>query len=196
MLFKRIIYSLVLVLAIAATWFQLAFKKSTPLAHFNRVPDFSLTDANGNSVTLAGLKGKVWLADFFYASCPGPCPIVAHRLDMLQSEAFKDSGVRFVSISTQPEMDTPDVLQKYARKFHATPGQWLFLTGDKAQIFKLANHGFLLTAMNGNDAENPVIHSTQLALVDKSGNIRGYYDGTGADNSRQILNDIQRLLHE
>jgi protein SCO1/2 len=95
-------------------------------------------------------------------------------------------------------MDTPEVLRQYAEKFHASD-KWLFLTGDKAQIYNLSNKGFLLTAVDQNNPAEvaaPVIHSTKLALVDKSGNIRGYYDGEDPANLKLLANDIKKLLHE
>ena len=196
MKFKAIIYLAVFVLAVAAIALQLTFKKSPPLPVFNTVPDFQLTGRDGKPVTLADLKGRVWIADFFYASCPGPCPVISARLGNLQGDALKGDDVRFVSISTQPEMDTPEALRQYAQKFHASD-KWLFLTGDKEQIYNLANKGFLLTAVEQNNSkENPVIHSTKLALVDKAGKIRGYYDGADGTNTEQILHDIKVLSRE
>jgi len=196
MFIRRIISLAVVISAVAATWFQLAYQKPRALANYKQVPDFHLTERSGKTVSLSDLKGKVWVADFFYASCPGPCPMISNRLSGLQSEAFKSDDVRFVSVSTLPDMDTPDVLKKYAEKFHASENQWLFLTGDKSQIYNLSNKGFMLTAVEQKDTDAPVIHSTQLALVDKSGNIRGYYDGTDDAKTKQLLDDIKKLLHE
>ena len=194
---RRLISIVVIALAVAATWFQLTHKKSPPLPVYKSVPDFQLTEKSGSPLTLADLKGKVWLADFFYASCPGPCPMISSRLSSLQEEALKNESVRLVSISTQPETDTPEVLRQYAEKFHAVPGKWFFLTGDKSKIYELANKGFLLTSVEQRDSkDNPVIHSTKLALVDKSGNIRGYYDATDKASEPQILADIKKLLRE
>jgi protein SCO1 len=200
MLLRRIIYILVVLSVVAATWFQMAYRRpqqqaAAALTYYKQVPDFHLTDQNNKSVSLADLAGKVWIADFFFASCPGPCPAISNRLSGLQAEAFKDAGVRFVSISTDPQSDTPEVLKQYAGRFHAA-GQWIFLTGDKAQIFDLANRGFLLTAADQPVAGDPVIHSTKFALVDKTGNVRGYYDGNDTANTDQMLRDIKTLLKE
>lgn len=195
--FRPILYLAVVILAVGATWFQLAYQRTPPLPVFKHVPDFQLTERNGKTVALADLKGKVWIADFFYASCPGPCPVIAGRLGRLQDELLKINDVRLVSITTDPEMDTPEVLRKYADRFHASPDKWLFLTGDKARIYNLANSGFLLSAVEQKGApENPVIHSTKLALVDRAGNIRAYYDGADDTNTKQILYDVRRLLRE
>lgn len=198
MLLRRVIYLTVGVLGVAATWFQVAVQKSPPLPVYQQVPDFHLTERSGKAISLADLRGKVWVADFFYASCPGPCPVISGRLSDLQKEVLDNDDVRLVSISTMPEMDTPEVLRQYANRFHASD-RWLFLTGDKAQIFNLSNKGFLLTATDQNDpseAASPVIHSTKLALVDKSGNIRGYYDGADEANIKLLADAIKKLLHE
>lgn len=194
---RRLITIAVVLFAVAATWFQLTYKKSPPLPVVKQLPDFELTERSGKTVRLADLKGRVWVADFFYAACPGPCPMIAARLGKLQDDVLKMDNVVLVSISTQPEKDTVEVLRQYAEKFHASPDRWLFLTGEKARIYALANSGFLLTAVEQPDSrDNPVMHSTKLALVDKNGNIRGFYNGETDESSPQILNDIRRLLRE
>jgi protein SCO1 len=196
MLPRRLICLAVAAFAIAATWFQLAYDKTPPLKVFKQVPDFELTERSGKTIRLDDLKGRVWIADFFYASCPGPCPIVSSKLSKLQDEMLKMDGALLVSISTQPETDTVEVLRKYAERFHASPDKWLFLTGDKSRIYSLANAGFLLTAVEQKDSKNPVIHSTKLALVDKAGNIRNFYDGDSDESAPRILHDIKFLLRE
>ena len=199
MLIRRVIYLTVAVLGVAAICFQIVMLKSPRLPTYQRVPDFQLTERNGSAVALADLKGKVWVANFFYASCPGPCPVVSGHLSDLQKELLDNNGdVRFVSISTTPDMDTPEVLRKYADRFHAS-GKWLFLTGDKAQIFNLSNKGFLLTAADQTDPAEivaPVVHSTKLALVDRAGYIRGYYDAMDEENLKLLAADIKKLLRE
>jgi len=197
MLLRRLIYSTVAVFAVAAICFQMMVHKSPPLPAFAQVPDFHLIERSGKAVSLSDLKGKIWVANFFYASCPGPCPMISNRLSSIQGEALKSDDVRFVSITTLPDMDTPEVLRQYADRFHASD-KWLFLTGDKAQIFNLSNKGFMLTAADQNDPSEaaPVIHSTKLALVDKAGNIRGYYDGADEANVKLLADDIKKLLHE
>ncbi len=195
MVIRRFIYLTVAVAGIAAIWFQMTARKSPRLPVFYAVPDFKLTDRGGKTITLADLAGKVWVANFFYASCPGPCPVISGRISAMQDEVLKNSGVLFVSITTDPETDTPSVLKQYADRFHASD-RWLFLTGDKAQIFNLSNKGFLLTAQDQKDPAQPVMHSTKLVLVDKSGIIRGYYDGMDDEEIQALEGDIKRLLRE
>ncbi len=160
------------------------------------VPEFSLQDRTGRPVTLGDLKGKVWAADFFYASCPGPCPMISSSLAEVQKSLGKAADVRLVSISTDPINDTPDALEAYAKRFHADD-RWYFLTGDKEQLYKLANQGFKLSV-----TENPaavgerIIHSTRVALVDRQGFVRGFYDGTDAEAIHRLTKDIGTLLGE
>jgi protein SCO1/2 len=166
------------------------------LARHWQVPDFCLTERSGGTVSLSGLKGKVWVADFFYTSCPGPCPMMTSRLSEIHKATRGRDGVVMVSISTDPSKDTPEVLKQYAEKFGADQ-RWLFLTGDKDAIFNLANKGFKLsvTEEGGTEAE-PVTHSTKLVLVDKNGTIRGFYEGTSKDDIQQIESAISRLEKE
>lgn len=167
----------------------------TTLPKYNTVPDFQLTERSGQTVALGDLKGKVWLADFIYSTCPGPCPMISSHLAELQTSALQNPNVRFVSFSTNPAQDTPAILQTYAEGFHAG-AQWLFLTGDQEKIFALIRTGFTLAVATQADAKNPIVHSTKLVLVDKNGVIRKYYDGLDHDENATILRDIQTLGNE
>ncbi len=159
------------------------------------VPEFTLTERSGKAVTLADLQGSVWVADFFYTSCPGPCPMLSSRLSELAKGFGAEPGVRFVSISSDPEKDTPAVLQKYAEHFHAS-NRWLFLTGDKTAVYALANQGFRLAVAEEKGAAEPIIHSTKLALVDRQGVVRGFYDGLDSAAGERLRRDMLRLLAE
>lgn len=187
---------IVVILALGAIWLQVKFSEPA-LPKIGRIPDFELTERSGSPVRLADLHGKVWLADFVYTTCPGTCPMLSSRLSVLQEEAFRDDGVRFVSISVNPEHDTPGVLQQYAEKFRAVPDKWLFLTGEKSKVRDLVNNGFRLVADDApQDAQQELVHSTKMVLVDQNGVIRVMYDGTTGDEKQKILRDIRRLLTE
>ena len=166
------------------------------LTAIKKLPDFALTERSGREFGLADLKGRVWVADFFYTACPGPCAALSTRMSQLQRAVAGLEDVRIVSISSDPEKDTPDVLKGYAERYQAGP-RWLFLTGKKDAIHKLANKGFLLSLTEdpANTAE-PITHATRLILVDKTGTIRGYYDGLGTEGIDRLLADIRRLLEE
>jgi protein SCO1/2 len=157
------------------------------------VTAFSLTERSERTVTLADLKGKVWVADLFYSTCPGPCPMLSSRLSEVQKAVGNDDRVRLVSISTDPEKDTPAVLRQYAEKFQASE-RWLFLTGSKSAIRDLALHGFKLPFAETPGTPEPIIHSTRLILVDQTGAIRGLYEGAGDEGPERLVRDLRRLL--
>ncbi len=157
------------------------------------VPPFQLVDQNGQSYGSQQLQGKIWIADFIYTTCPGPCPMISSRMSETQ-KPLRDTGVRLVSFSVDPEHDTPAVLRDYATNLKADPARWHFLTGDKSTIYHLARDGFKLATAEGGEA-GP-IHSTRLVLVDRSGTIRGYYDATDADAVTRLLADTSHLLRQ
>ncbi|MEO7723999.1 MAG: SCO family protein, partial [Chthoniobacterales bacterium] len=152
-----------------------------------------LTDQNSESYGSQQLLGKIWIADFIYSTCPGPCPMISSRMGELQ-KPLRDTDVKLVSFSVDPQRDTPAVLREYAAKLNAQPGRWHFLTGDKDAIYRLSREGFKLASGSGG-AAGP-IHSTRLVLVDRSGMIRGYYDATDADAVTRLLADVAHLRRE
>jgi protein SCO1/2 len=170
-------------------------KAPEPLPKYWQIPPFTLTERSGQPFDSAALKGKVWVADFFFASCPGVCPILTARMSALHQKFAGEDGVRFVSITTDPASDTPSALQEYAAKFHADQ-RWLFLTGDKAAIWKLCLEGFKLSVVDSPGGPESITHSTRLLLIDKTGTVRGNYDGAGEERPEQIVADIRRLLKE
>jgi protein SCO1/2 len=156
------------------------------------VPHFQLTDQNGESYGTEQLRGKIWIADFIYSTCPGPCPMISSRMSETQ-KPLRDTDVELISFSVDPEHDTPAVLRDYASRLNAQPGRWHFLTGDKGVIYRLSRDGFKLAAENGDAGP---IHSTRMVLVDRDGVIRGYYDATEADAVTRLLADTNHLLRE
>ena len=170
---------------------------STPavLQKYWALPDFTLTAHNGKPLRLSDLAGKVWVADFFYTTCPGPCPLVTSHFGEVQKELGSVLDVRFVSISVDPEKDTTDVLKAYAGRFKAGK-DWFFCRGEKDAIYKLAHDGFKLPIAEGTPEGGPITHTTRLILVDKSGTVRGFYEGTTPEGARDLVRDIRRLLDE
>jgi len=159
------------------------------------VPKFSFTERSGQTITQDDLRGKVWVADFFYTTCPGPCPMMTSRLSTLQEKLKGKENVRLVSISLDPAKDTPDVLRQYAERFKAGPN-WLFLTGDKTETYELALEGFKLAVADVRNSPEPITHSTKLVLVDANGWVRGFYEGVGEDQTDKLLADIDRVVAE
>jgi len=165
------------------------------------VPDFVLTNQGGQAVTRSNLLGQVWLADIIFTRCAGPCPEMTRRMAELQSTIPSDLPVRFVTLTTDPENDTPTVLQSYARRFLAQPGRWHFLTGTKRQIADLAVGGLKLTAleMEADKRENLddlFIHSTIFVLVDQQGRARGTFESDDPTMKSKLLPTVTKLLQE
>jgi protein SCO1 len=165
------------------------------------VPDFSFTERSGRTVTLADLRGHVWVADFIFTRCGGPCPTMCATMAALQRSLAGAPEGRLVSFSVDPDYDTPEVLTKYASRFNADSARWLFLTGSRAEIHKLANNGLKLAVVNeGPGGHRPeaseIVHSTKFALVDRASRIRGYYDGMDPAEQARLLPAIGTLLRE
>ena len=165
------------------------------ISAYGTVPGFQLTNQNGQPFGSAQLSGKIWIADFIYTTCPGPCPMISSRMSELQKPLQK-TDVHLVSFSVDPDKDTPEVLRGYADKLQAEPGRWDFLTGAKPAIYKLSHDGFKLAVSDGSDAQGIPVHSTRIVLVDRHGQIRGYYDATEPEAITKLLADTNHLLRE
>ncbi len=118
-----------------------------------RVPSFSLIERSGKPIALANLKGKVWVVDFIFTRCPDACPLMSAQMAQLQSEFADAPDLRLVSISVDPEFDTPATLARYATQFHADPDRWYFLTGEKKTIYQLVREGFKLGLHDPDDPQ-------------------------------------------
>ncbi len=156
-------------------------------------PKFDLIERTGTNYGSQDLAGKVWIASFIFTKCAGQCPLLCQKLERIQSRFRFKEHFRMVSFSVDPEHDTPGVLREYADRFHADPYKWLFLTGDKKQIRQITREGFKLAV---EDAPQEIIHSFKLALVDRWGRVRGYYDGLEEDSIKQLMRDTKQLLKE
>jgi protein SCO1/2 len=165
------------------------------ISAYGTVPGFQLINQNGQPFGSAQLSGKIWIADFVYTTCPGPCPMISGRMSELQRPLAK-TDVHLVSFSVDPEKDTPEVLRGYAEKLQAEPGRWDFLTGAKSAIYKLSHDGFKLAVSDGSDPQGIPVHSTRIVLVDRHGQIRGYYDATEPEAITKLLADTNHLLRE
>jgi protein SCO1 len=165
------------------------------VSSYGTVPTFQLINQNGQPFGSAQLVGKIWIADFVYTTCPGPCPMISSRMSELQKPLEK-TDVNLVSFSVDPEKDTPQVLRGYAERLQADPGRWNFLTGPKSVIYKLSHDGFKLAISDGSGEQGIPVHSTRMVLVDRRGQIRGYYDATEADGITKLLADTTHLLRE
>jgi protein SCO1 len=162
------------------------------VSSYGSVPEFTLMNQDGKNFGSADLRGKIWIADFVYSTCPGPCPMISSRMSELQKPLEK-TDVHLVSFSVDPAKDTPQVLRGYAEKLQAEPGRWDFLTGPQSTIYNLSRDGFKLAV--GEEKGVP-IHSTRMILVDRHGAIRGYYDAVEPDAVTKLVADTTHLLRE
>ncbi len=178
---------LVVILATSFVLSRLQSKRqpASRLPVIGPVADFTLTNQVGQSVTLANLRGKVWVADIIFTRCPGPCARMTKQMESLQAALPADNRAKLVSLTTDPEFDTPEVLKKYATRFNANTDRWSFLTGSKKEIAALGMDSLKLTAVEKKpeertDADDLFIHSTIFVVVDKQGRLRGAFE-TGGD---------------
>lgn len=169
-------------------------------------PSYKLTDQNGKTITNADYKGKVYVLEFFFSSCPTICPRMNQSMLQIQNKFFGNPNFGIASISIDPEHDTPEVLKAHAQTLGVQSSNWHFLTGDKTYIFDLANKGFNLYAGENAKVNGGFEHSGLFALIDKDGNIRCrkdefgnpilYYDGLDKKGVEAIQHDIAILLRE
>ena len=139
-----------------------------PIASYGTLPPFELVNQDAQPFGTAQLAGKIWIADFIFTTCPGPCPIISTRMSELQKPLEK-TDIHLVSFTVDPEKDTPEVLRAYAEKLHAQPKRWDFLTGSRPAIYALTRDGFKLAVSDGSDEAGMPVHSTRVVLVDRHG---------------------------
>jgi cytochrome oxidase Cu insertion factor (SCO1/SenC/PrrC family) len=173
-------------------------RAEAPLPVLAEVPEFSLTEASGEQVALADLRGKPWVADLIFTSCAGVCPRMTKEMATLRKSVADVPGVRFVSFSVDPATDTPEVLRAYAARFTDDRSGWLFLTGDDATIRRVAAEGFLLPVQDGDTArgDEAVLHSSRFVLVDAAGRVRGTYEVNDPEAMLALRGDLRRLRDE
>ena len=146
-----------------------------------QVADFTLTNQLDRPVRLADLRGQVWIADIIFSRCPGPCATMSKRMSELQAALPTNTSVKLISLTTDPEHDTPRALASYAQRFGADSNRWHFLTGPKADLVKLAVNSLKLTALDKEEAQRTspddmFIHSTIFVVVDKLGRLRAVFE--------------------
>jgi protein SCO1/2 len=161
---------------------------------YGKVPDFRFTTQEGKTLTRADLLGKVWVADFIFTRCPGPCPLMSAKMAEVSRELSKSNDAMIVSVSIDPENDTPEVLKAYAARFEADPKRWVFLTGPKQEIQDFTTKG-MLQALSTDPAGVPT-HSTRFLLIDREGRIRGSRHLDEPELIQKLLMDIGSLLRD
>ena len=188
---KRFLFIQITFIVLLLSSFWLYQNRPKPLPVLGVVANFKLKSSTGEVKSLTDLKGKVWVADFMFTSCGNICPMMTKNMSVLHRIFRPFQEIRLVSFSVNPENDTPEVLQKYAVKYQADPKQWFFLTGSREDITHIVVNSFKL-----GDIKEPIFHSSYFAVVDRQGQIRGYYEGTDEKAIQQTSKDLVRLLKE
>jgi protein SCO1/2 len=162
-----------------------------PLPILGQVPPFQLTAQTGQPFDSQSLDGHIWVADFIYTTCPGPCPMMSSQMRRVQISTAGTPDVSLVSFTVDPAHDTPPVLAAYAKHFIADPARWHFLTGEPRRLNDLGLNAFKLNSVDGS-----LIHSTRFVLVDGARRIRGYYLSSDDGFMPSLLRDIRQLERE
>ncbi len=159
------------------------------------VPEFVLTDQNGNAFASGQLDGKVYVVDFIFTSCPSICPLMTRQMNRLRSMT-DTSNVYLLSITVDPKRDTPEALRDYIAQNSLNTVNWYFLTGKAKEIYPLGWYGFKLSMAVNKSSPGGFIHSEKFVLIDANGHIRGFYDGTNSVEVQELALDIACLLQE
>jgi len=164
--------------------------------NYHKIADFSLTNQNGKTITQADYKDKIYVADFFFTTCQTICPIMTDNMEKIQKEIMNDDEVMLLSHSVTPDIDTVEQLKKYAIKKGVNDKKWNLVTGDKGEIYRLARKSYLAVKDDGMPDDYGMVHTENFMLIDKKGQIRGYYDGTKTEDITTLLKDIKKLKKE
>lgn len=163
---------------------------------YNTIPAFSFVNQNSDTITEQIVKDKIYVADFFFTTCPTICPVMKKQM-LKVYEKFKDNpDVMILSHTIDPEHDTPSVLNTFAKDLNVTGDQWQFLTGPKEKTYEIGLKNYMVVAKEDKTAEGGFLHSGAFILVDKDKHVRGMYDGTTEEGTNKLLADIQTLLDE
>jgi len=163
---------------------------------YHTIADFSLINQNGKTITQSDYENKIYVADFFFTTCPSICPIMTGNLVKVQEAILDDDDVMLLSHSVTPEIDSIPQLKKYALEKGVNDVKWNLVTGDKKQIYALARKSYLAVKESGDGGPYDMIHTENFILVDKQRRIRGFYDGTNTDDISRLLHDITILKAE
>lgn len=162
----------------------------------HRIADFQLIDQDSMPFSQEKLKGKYYVTDFFFTTCPTICPDMSSQMMRVQAAYADAEDFMIISHSVTPKIDSPSVLKAYAERYEAIPEKWVFLTGDKKVIYDLARKSYFAATTEGDGGVDDFIHTENFVLVDKEKRIRGFYDGTDPVSVDQLIEDIEILQQE
>lgn len=160
---------------------------------YHTIANFSLTNQNGKTITQDNYKDKIYVADFFFTTCQTICPIMTKNMYEVQKRTITDNDIMLLSHTVTPEIDTVAQLKRYADEKGVNASKWNLVTGDKKQIYELARKSYLAVKDNGDGGPFDMIHTENFVLIDKSRQIRGFYDGTDPEEIDRLMEDIKIL---
>lgn len=160
---------------------------------YHTIANFKLVNQNGDTITQANYKDKIYVADFFFTTCPTICPIMTKNMVEIQKAILDDPEIMLLSHSVTPVIDSVPQLKKYALEKGVVDSKWNLVTGDKKQIYELARKSYLAVKNDGDGGPYDMIHTENFILVDKEKRIRGFYDGTNPEDIDKLLADIKIL---
>jgi protein SCO1/2 len=163
---------------------------------YHQIPPFRFLNQDSTWVSEKDMAGKIYIADFFFTSCPTICPKMKTQLLRIYERYAANDQIRILSHSIDPAFDTPSVLKKYAERLQVKAPRWNMLTGDKAAIYKLGEKSYMVTAQEDKNEAGGFVHSGAFILVDKNRHVRGIYDGTQETEVNHLIEDIEILLQE
>ncbi|MEK9740980.1 MAG: SCO family protein [Flavobacteriaceae bacterium] len=176
--------------------FELVDSTLQHVKKFHKIAPFTLTNQNGITVTEQDYEGKIYIADFFFTTCPTICPIMTDHMVQLQEALKDDPSILLLSHSVTPEIDSVAQLKKYALEKGVDDQKWNLVTGDKKQIYYLARKSYLAVQEDGDGGPFDMIHTENFILVDPEKRIRGFYDGTDPETIKILMNDLTILKQE
>jgi protein SCO1/2 len=218
---KILAFGLVVIISVIVAYFMITGKKNTKapdvlnpidlnpetvdqdllqVGQGHKIGEFSFTNQDGQPIGLKDLKGKVFVAEYFFTTCQTICPRMNDQMQRIQ-QAFKDeTNFKILSFTVNPEVDTVEQLKRYAQEHQAIAGKWHFLTGEKTKLYEAARKYFFLLKKseveNQGDVGSDFIHTNNFVLIDREQRIRGYYDGTNPKEVDKLIRDAKLILQE
>ncbi len=176
--------------------FELVDSSLQHVKKYHKIADFKLINQNGESISQRDYQNSIYIADFFFTTCPSICPIMTNNMVDLQQFILKDENIKLLSFSVTPEIDSVAQLKKYAQEKGVIDAKWNLLTGNKKEIYTLARKSYFVVKEDGNGGPHDMIHTENFVLVDPDKRIRGYYDGTSRTAMDSLKQDLVILKEE
>lgn len=163
---------------------------------YHTIGNFEFINQYGETVNRETVKGKIYIADFFFATCQSICPVMSRHMKDVQAAFAADDSVLMLSHTVNPMHDTVEVLRAYGESYGAIKGKWHLLTGSKKEIYAMAKYDYLVNAIEDDGSEEGFLHSELMLLIDTKGRIRGMYDGTDKTQVDRLITDVRKVKQE